>query len=295
MHGRDRKNIYIRAVDGERTKYCHQGISFSKPSRKTRDLNIIHYTANQPSGKLDVDKAFMENVCDALTDTKALLTFEGRERANNAFSQVMGKIKTDRKSHFLLNVPTPAITFDIGFSDNFNVEMIDFRLTTAVMSEKLSCESAYQNITSNSADLDLKTWHDLIMHQKYGEIIPYKMGFEEITHITTSLIQKYMCNYAVRNKLGCIFKILPESTGYKQYSGKCIYGSTLDFDEQIKIAKADSSRAVLPATANRESVDSLNLFSLATFKQDGTNLYTPDFLKAIVNYKMTPAFSYKVA
>jgi hypothetical protein len=284
MSTRALDTITGRAIDDETTKNCHQIFSITQQD----DLNTLHYSVFRPSGKLQVDKKFMDNVCDVLTDTRGLLTEAGRQHANTLFGQLMSKIKTDKKSHFLLNFPSPAITFDIGFNNSFEVQNIDFRLTTATMTEKLGCNYARNNVVSDNPDPEIKVWHDFIVHQKYEQSIDRALFFEEVTNNTTAIIQQYMCDYSVRNHLGGIFKIVPEAIliDDEYVYSKCSYGSTLNFYEQIEMLGIGNYITVLPSTANRQAIDSLNLASLATFKETGKNLYTPDFLSAVANYKM---------
>lgn len=272
------------AIDGEETNECHQ---FSSVTHSP-DGSTLHYSVKQPSGELDCNSDYVQNACDVLTDKKAFKTQAGRKKANDTFSQIMAKIKPDKQSYFVKDVPTQAITFDIAFDNDFEIKSIDYRLTTAIMTDKITCEEAKKNVASDNPHEDLKAWHDFIMHQKYGEVVSDGLNFETVTNYTTHIIQSSMYDYSMANGIGGIFVVRPRPVSFGIFDGKSKYGSTLNQNDWLDNAEDLSSRALFQSTANREAIHSINMAALKAFK-NGKEAFSNDFLNAVLSYKQSCA------
>ena len=281
--------IFGRAVDGETTDYRHQ--IFNITYDENEKPRILHYTVHRPVVKNTYEDLLLENLCDILSDERALKTDAGLNKAHSMFSRFMGKIKEGNTAQFVLGEEIPALTYDIFVDDDLEMYGMDFRPTLAMMTEELSCIHARELIKEKPADRDLKTWHDIAVRFKYHEPIKRILAFEDIINTTSTIVQDNLLPYSIDKRIACIFKNKPPVGSDRKYPKKYprIYGSTIGFDENVKALGADPSNMMVSATASRDPIQCINIVAANAFKETGENIFEPELIASIAKYKMALA------
>lgn len=283
MEVHDKKIPRRRAIDEDKTKQRHQIIGVSVYGKHD---GVVHLATYKPSTKLKLSKELVSNMQDVLLDIRKLRTDAGKLEGQNVFSQLMQQVKYNEHTYFKLNMPADTITFNISYGRNYKIHSIDHEITKAIMTDELSCKQARNNLLSSEPDQDLQIIHDLAVFYKYDEMIKRKLSFEDVNFTITQIVERHMCEYAVKNGLPGIFKVPPilrKGDKFRQKKASD-YGSTLKFDYYINKTGADKSRAVLPLMACRKPLDALNQLSLEASLNGCDDLYSNDVLTGLVNY-----------
>lgn len=283
--------VYGIAVDDYKTHVRHQIVNVKG--------NTLQYSVYCPSVDNRLDEDFNNNLLDVLNDKSALKSKAGREKAVEMFGKLLTMLKPKKQTGFVLGEEVLALTYDIRFDQSDAVEDIGMRLTRACMTQAWNTgktdlatdgdkRNADKRILRDPRHRILNTWHDLMYAQH--PVDAKTIAFEEVTKRTNRIIAKELYRRAVENGIGCLYRLDFEGNATKQdiintKGKKNIIGSTLNVKDDLR-EYGDSLRlAMVPATASREYMDSVNIVSWAEWEKNGRNIFSAPLLKSIADFK----------
>lgn len=268
------------AVDDNKTNMRHQIANVKG--------NILQYSVYCPSIDNQIDKDFNENLLDVLSDKKALRTEQGMLHAVAMFGRFLSSLKPEKQTGFKLNEEVLALTYDIHVNKNYIVTDVQKNLTRAVMTEELTNGYADKRILVEPEHAILNPWYDMMYAQRAVEA--GRITFEEVTKRTNRIIAKKLCVKTIENKIGCLYRLDYEGNRTEKDTvvtkgKKNVIGSTLNFNRDMKEYGNTLRLAMVPATASREYLDSINIISIAEYEQNGKHIFPAPLLKSIADFK----------